>query len=181
MRSISVYMCHCHQIGKPFTHGDCCGTAFAINKDLVEKNNLHHEIMILIEHQNCASKGEIIIVVCFLGLFDLVLGFPLFGGLTFFVSPWFQQSLTQWPFWPQLWQLPLVALACLLLLDFFSFSSPLSAMPSEPACWDLKSSIICVIRASDVSIGKLALTAIMNVDHDFGNDINSVLRSPDPK
>ena len=70
-------------------------------------------------------------------------------------------------------QLPLVALAC-LLLDFFFFSDPLSTMPTEPACQDLNSSIIHLIRASDVSIGKLALTAVMKVDHDFGNDVNSI-------
>src|SRR5882724_5577273 len=35
----------------------------------------------------CASKGKIIIIVSFLGLFGLVLGFKPFGGLTFLVSP----------------------------------------------------------------------------------------------
>jgi len=47
-------------------------------------------------------------------------------------------------------------------------------MPPEPACQDLNSTIICVIRASDVSIGEPALTAIMNIDHDFGNDVSSM-------
>src|SRR5882672_3077308 len=69
MRSISGYMCCCRRIGKPIARGDCRRAGV------------------------CAGECKIIIVRCFLGLFGLVLGFPPFGGLTFFVSPWFPTVL----------------------------------------------------------------------------------------
>ena len=72
MWSISGYMCHCHCI-KPITHRGCCAGV-------------------------CASKGKIIIIISFLGLFGLVLGFKPFGGLTFLVSPWFPTILPSGPF-----------------------------------------------------------------------------------
>jgi len=137
---------HCHQVGKPIICRDCHCTGV------------------------CAGKGEIIIVVNFLGLFGLVLGFKPFGGLTFFVSPWFPEILDPVALFATI---PAVApggtgMSIIRVLLLFS------AVPPEPACQDLNSSIIHTIRASDVSIGKLALTTIMNIDHNFGNDVNSV-------
>src|SRR5882672_4891449 len=69
MQSISGYVCCCRQIGKPIAHGDCCCTGI------------------------CAHKCKIVIIRFFLGLFGLVLGFPPFWGLTFFVSSWFPAVL----------------------------------------------------------------------------------------
>src|SRR5882672_6544509 len=108
----------------------------------------------------------------FLGFVWPCLGISTIWGLDLLCLPGSQQSLTQWPFLPQFWHVPLM-LPARLLLDFFCFLDPLSAVPPELACRDLNSKIHA-IRVSDVSIGKPALTTVMNVDHDFGNDVNSV-------
>src|SRR5882672_8481842 len=109
----------------------------------------------------------------FLGFVWPCLGISTIWGLDLLCLPGSQQSLTQWPFLPQFRHVPLM-LPARLLLDFFCFSDPLSAVPPELACWDLNSSKIRAIKASDIRIGKPALTAIMNIHHDLGSKVNKV-------